>query len=51
MFGRLFGTGGSKKGGGSKSATKAPSLNDSIQQLRKAVTQLDKREEHLEKKN
>ena len=44
MFGRLFGT--NQK----KTQQKAPNLNDSIQQLRQAVTQLDKREVHLEKK-
>jgi len=48
MFGRLFGT---QKGGGGGNAKKAaPNLNDSIQQLRGAVTALDKREAHLEKK-
>merc|ERR1712154_58897 len=31
-------------------AKKQPNLNDSIQQLRQAVTQLDKREVHLDKK-
>merc|ERR1719463_692550 len=45
MFGRLFGTNQAAK---TKKA--APNLNDSIQQLRTAVTQLDKREVHLDKK-
>merc|ERR1719347_604699 len=49
MFGRLFGT--KQGGGGGGNAKKAaPDLNTSIQQLRQAVTQLDKREVHLEKK-
>lgn len=45
MFGRLFGTNQQK-------AAKAPkaNLNDSIQSLRGAVTQLEKREVHLDKK-
>jgi len=49
MFGRLFGT---KQGGGGGGNAKKPSanLNDSIQQLRGAVTALDKREVHMEKK-
>jgi charged multivesicular body protein 4 len=44
MFGRLFGTNQTKK------KVAAPNLNDSIQQLRQAVTQLEKREVHLDKK-
>eukprot|EP01083_Nonionella_stella_P151928 486268_1 len=44
MFGRLFGTNQTKK------KVAAPNLNDSIQQLRQAVTQLEKRETHLDKK-
>jgi len=47
MFGRLFGT---KQGGGGNAKKAAPDLNSSIQSLRQAVTQLDKREVHLEKK-
>lgn len=50
MFGRLFGTGGKGGGGGGSAKKAAPDLNSSIQQLRQAVTQLDKREAHLEKK-
>ncbi len=34
---------------GKKKAAPAPKLNDSIQQLREAMTALDKREKHLEK--
>ena len=44
MFGRLFGTTQQKK------KAPAPNLNDSIQSLRQAVTQLEKREVHLDKK-
>lgn len=44
MFGRLFGT------SQAKAKKPAPNLNDSIQQLRQAVQQLEKREVHLEKK-
>ena len=44
MFGRLFGS------NNRRSRQQHPSLNDSIQQLRRAVTQLDKREVHLDKK-
>ena len=45
MFGKLFGTSHKQQ-----AKAKAPNLNDSIQQLRQAVTQLDKREVHLDKK-
>jgi charged multivesicular body protein 4 len=44
MFGRLFGT------NQPKSKKPPPNLNDSIQLLRKATNQLEKREVHLEKK-
>jgi len=49
MFSRLFGGGG---GGNGKPQGKqqAPDLNSSIQQLRGAINQLEKREVFLQKK-
>jgi len=46
MFGRLFG--GTKKNGQKQPPA---DLNASIQKLKQAIQTLEKREEHLEKKN
>jgi len=48
MFSRLFGGGGNN---GAKAKQQAPDLNTSIQQLRGAINQLEKREVFLQKKN
>jgi charged multivesicular body protein 4 len=47
MFSRLFGGGGNN---GAKAKQQAPDLNTSIQQLRGAINQLEKREVFLQKK-
>ena len=54
MFGRLFGGGGSKPSGGAKGGggggVAQADLNKSIQTVRGAIQQLEKRETHIEKR-